>query len=591
MKKTALVITVLIAIVMIFGLSAACNRSSDDDTGGSATTQTGSDGGAATDSGGGSGAATDSAAGGQTDTGEPVDIYRDVSEFVTLSISTIAPNEDAGKNLDGEFSEHLLWLYDTYNFEFDFWSGLTWDNYIDVTNLWMLSDVLPDLIFMDVQSHRFGQWLNWQMDGKFRAYEMEHYPNIKEIMDNGTPGMQKFVIDGVLWTYPAWIDRIHFTGSSGGRHGFMYRRDWAEQVGHYKEDGYYTWDEFITMLRAVLAADPAGNGRTIGVSGIDWSMPRYWGGGAYSPYFMGYSPDGEGGYAWAPSLPGSLEAVRLMNWMYHEGLMWEDQYMVFDEDVQGAWTGNRLFARVVTGFDYGYLSNQIWIYAESEFGSEDPDYINKTLDRMDIGVYATPSGDIVQYWLLDSWSETGMRAALSDTSAYRWQNILDFLCTDEGYFFRNMGIKGQDWDYGEDGRPVHMWTNIDEQSGLLVAPHNGYNWFAWARTASASDGFNELFNTDFLHPRIKAIEDKINAIYRRDNVMYVPELIEIAGLDAENFPAFLRTGTRERQTIAQVQRMLLVAPEDVDKEWNDWVASQMPLFQDTIDELNAAFKR
>ena len=569
-------LSVLIAVLTVAAVLAGCGGNAPDNStpgGSTAGDNSGSSGSTSGDSSAGDG-----------------DKYFDTSEFVEISIMVIAPEEDPGADKEGNLSEHLLWLYDEYNFKFNFWTGLTWSNYIDQVNIWLLGGDLPDLIFMDVQTHRYDGWLDWQQLGRFRPYDMDHYPNIKKaVVDEGTPGQQKFILDdGLLWTYSAWIDSVRFSGSQGQLSGFSYRKDWAQQVGMYKENGYYTWNEFTNMIKAVVEADCAGNGRTAGLASLDWMMPAYWGAGSYAPYFLGYSPDGQGGYAWAPSLPGALDAVKLMNQMYKDGLIYQDQYMAFAEDVDSAWEGNQLFARIESDINLARITRVVEEYSMSEWGPNDSDRFNKAIDRIDFAVFETPDGLLPQYSKLDSWGETAMNANISDLAAYRWQAILDFLITDEGYFFKNMGIKGKDWDYDENGNPKNMWTTIDETTGQKKAPHHDFHWWAWSRSSSAVDSFNELFG-DAVPPELKKIIENVYAAYRRDNVMLIPEQFELKGLSVDDFPEFLATGTREMQTLAQLKKMLL--SDDVEKEWNDWVASQMPLFERAVAELNAAYKK
>jgi hypothetical protein len=404
-------------------------------------------------------------------------------------------------------------------------------------------------------------------------------------MDERTGFSRAFILDNVLWSYPAYIDAIKFAGGGKGMHGFVYRKDWAKQVGKYKDSGLYTWAEFLDMIKTVVDQDCAGAGKTIGLAGTDYTMPRFWGGGGYSPYFMGYAPDGEGGYTWAPSLPGSLDAVKLMNSMYKDKIIWQDQYMAFPEDVDTNFYGQMSFAGIMENMGPSAMDGMVNSFTNNvELGAADPK--GAALEMIDFGVFEGPDGMILSYQPVDCWSQSAMKASITDTVAYRWQNILDYLVTEEGYLFRNMGIKGKDWDYGDDGRPHDMWTNIDAVTGEKKPPQDGYNWWTWARAASSHDDFRILFGEGTVDPRIQAIIDRTVGIYQRENVRVIPQLLEIASFDGEMFS---RTGTREKQTIAQMSKMLL--SDNVEQEWNNWVASQLPIFQDAIDELNAAFKK
>jgi hypothetical protein len=440
--------------------------------------------------------------------------------------------------------------------------------------MWLASNEAPDLLMLDVAAVRYSEFVNNVNDGMFRPYTgYENYPNLKAQMDGASAG-KKFIVNGELYGWPAFIDTAQYDYRV--LNGACIRKDWAQAVGLYQEDRLYTWDEFLAMIRAVLEKDPGGNGpgNTIGMIGVDWQFPKYFGPGNLSPYMLQYGPDGQGGYTWGPLLPESLEVVKMTKSLYDEGLIWADEVMVKSEDPQNKMNANQLFCRIWQNISAGGINGGKRSYYEAN-----PDSVPD--DALDWVLFSGPDGKVLTYQSNDHWSQEAMNANLSDEKATRWMEILDYLVSEEGYNFRTLGIPEVDWEY-VDGVPTATWTTVNAD-GSLKKPHD--NTWAWARAAGSSD------NADLTAPYTP--QTTKDNLYRLYEIILDDSITKCIDVDVElNFftgEQYSSVGTMESDIYQEVQMLML--SNDVEKDWNAWLETKRPLVQPAIDELNAALKK
>ncbi|MDR1062140.1 MAG: hypothetical protein LBL83_13255 [Clostridiales bacterium] len=492
------------------------------------------------------------------------------AEHIKFTMSVIDA-EKAGLDADGNIEPHLQWLYDKFNIEFEFYP-LTWDNYIDQTRLWLASNDAPDLIMFDVAAVRYSEFVQSVNDGLLKPYtNYEQYPNLKAKMDIASTGRQ-FIVNGELYAWPAFLD------SSANKFRMMtapyYRKDWAQAAGLYQADHIYTWDEWYTLVKTVVEQDPAGNGQTIGLIGIDWSLPKYWGPGSISPYILQYGPDGAGGYTWGPLLPESLDAIKLIKQMYDDGLIWSDQVMVKAEDTENNFDGGRLFAVSSPSTSPGGMRDVFKRFKETNPESNPEELI-------DFAYFEGPDGKILSYETNDHWSQEAMNANLSDEAAERWKTVLDYLVSDEGYYYIALGIPGVDWHYDASGEPVADWAQNED--GTYKAPM--LNAWPWARLAASAD------NADLIKPNMpehvrKLYGELVDIVLDDSKVRQIPVDVDLAFFTGE---AFGSVGTLEADIYQEVAGLLI--SNDAEGDWNRWVESKRPVVQPAIDEINAALKK
>jgi putative aldouronate transport system substrate-binding protein len=491
---------------------------------------------------------------------------------IKLTMSTVDADK-AGKNEAGESVANLEWLKKKFNIDIEF-VNLTWGDYVDKTRLWVASGDGPDLMMLDIAPTRYPEFNNWVKNGLIKAYpDLAAYPNLKDKMDKMIIG-KKFIVDGKLYAWPAYLDMQQYNYATNN--GFFYRKDWAQKVGLDKENGVFTLEEWSALVKEVIAKDPNGNGagKTIGMIGSDWTFPKYFGTGAISPYLLSYAKGSDGKWVWGPMLPESLEAVKATKKMYDDGIIWKDQILVKAEDSTNKWNAGLLFAAVGPNVGAGGL-----LYSVNEFKKT-----NAGLDPQKVfGVahITGPDGKVLSYQAPDQWSQTALNPTLDDEKVVRWCQVLDYLVSDEGYYFRTLGIKGTDWDM-EGDQPAAKWAN-DPTTGALKNPY-GFGTWPWARAASCMDNFSNI--SPEVPQWMKDVAINGLKLSMSSDAKLIPINPDLAYFSATNYD---KVGTKEGEIYQEVAK-LMVTKGDIAKEWNAWVQSKMSVIQPVLDELNATLK-
>lgn len=495
-------------------------------------------------------------------------------EKIVFTISSVNA-EKGGKNEDGSPSANLQWLKEKFNIDFEWWP-MTWGNYIEQTRIWLNSGSAPEIIMLDVAASRYSEYLDWVNAGLFKPYDVAKYKNLSEAYGKMNIG-KKFEVNGKLYAYPSIVDMAQYDFRQAN--GYFYRVDWAKKVGLYKEGDLYTWDEWWKLVDAVVKQDPGGNGagKTIGVIAPAASQFPKFVTGAISPYLLTFKQGSDGKWVWGPTLPESLEAVKKTKEFYDAGYIWSDQPMVKPEDYKNNFAAGRLFS--VTGTNVGvngWLNDMIKPLEAANPGI-------KGEEAVGWATVGGPDGKLTVWQAADIWSQTAMNAKLSDKKAERWQAVLDFLVSDEGYNFRTFGIKGVDWDYGADGKVEHKWKKND--AGQFVMPYPSASSWPWSRPGGNWDGFallNPSYPESIRSRAIKAYE----YVSDKSKTNLIPLKADFAYFTSEKYAkatAGLEAATYEK--IAQ-----LMTSKNIEADWQKWVEQKAKEVQPAIEELNANVK-
>lgn len=504
---------------------------------------------------------------------EPVVEKDKVNNHLVISMSVIGA-DIAGLTKEGKPDANLVWLQKKFDFEFKF-VPLTWDNYIDQTRLWLASGEAPDLMMLDVAPTRYPEYLTWVKQGLIKPYPEfgTKYPNLQKRFD-GLTGGQNFKVDGKLYGWPAYVDLIKYNYTEVD--AILYRKDWATKLNLVKPNDEYTWDEWTNLIKTVVEKDPNGNGpgKTIGLLGVDWAFPKYFGPGAVSPNMGAYTKDSSGKYVWGPSLPESLEAVKLTKQMYDQGLIWKDQMMVKNDDLANKFNAGLAFAAI--GGAAGVVSS-------TAKTGEDVKKVDPSFDpAKDLGLAIVhgPDGKVLGREGSDQWSQEAMNGKISEEKATRWTEILDYLVSDEGYNFRTLGIPDVDWKM-VDNKPVANWP-VDAKTGLATDQHSNGTW-PWLRAAGCNDGFAL---TSPAQPQwAKDMVTKGYERFTQSDIKRVPLDQKLAYFSA---PTYDKVGNMEKEIYQEIAK--LMTSKNVESDWNTWVKDQMPKIQPVLDEINAKLK-
>ena len=504
------------------------------------------------------------------------------AERLTISMS-IMDAHDVGRGTDGSgrWSPTMQYLMNRFNVEFEF-VPLEWGTFLETTQLWLAAGIAPDVLFMDVHPSRYGEfYLNATRDGFFRPYNLDANPNLRAAFENAPPAAHAFMIDGNLYAWPGIVDfHAHITPRRMG--GFSYRRDWAEAVGHARPDSLYTYEQWVDMVLAVVEQNP-GNvaGGVIGAVSEDWVMPNYMPIAGISPGLLNYVRDTNGQYVWGPTLPQSLDLIREYNRLYHLGVIWEDQVLGGVEP--NIWfQANLAFGVVEGGYTYDRLIEIVRQYLEAQGLEETPENMHyHATNTIAFGMVEMPTGGFLARYEGGVWSQTGMSSTISDANAERWEAIMDFLVSDEGYLLRNFGLRGTDWDFDANGNFVLMWDT--DEDGHLLNPLSGYNMWAFNRVAGNSDAPFLIFAPETQLPVFLEAWDRLVSTITGPRAVPVPFDLDMAYFTG---PTFMELGALAGDLANQLDIMMVANPNEIDGLWSNFIDSRLPLIQPVIDEIN-----
>ena len=575
MKKRILTLLTVLALVLALGMLAACGGNGDEDPAPTPEPEQ------------------------QTQDPTPDPVQQDddddddepavVSEFaehIVISMGVMDAH-NAGRDWDTgtTYAPQIQYLLDRFNISFDYF-GLEWGDFIDVNRNWLATGIAPDVIFNDISIGRFGEfYVNATRDGFFRPINLDNNPNLRAAFENGPTAMQAFMIDGNLYAWAGPSDMNVFI-SPYRIDGIIYRRDWAVEVGHAQDGGVYTYDQWVEMIQAVQEANPGGvTGGVIGTASVDWAFPRDWPIGylmhAYNQYLV--LPDGSIG--WGPAQPESTEIVRLANQLFHDGIIWPDQMLGADH--WEAFTQGSAFSLIHHGISFSSMRDHIrWYLGALGEDADDEDLITYYAENViGFALVENPRGEIIVTETQGVWSQTLLNANMSDEAAARFEALLDFLVTEEGYLTKGFGIRGTHWDYDANGNFVLMWER--DENGVPIDPFLGYNLWPFLRIGGNMDARFEIFMADDLNQVVLAQHRNLLDIVHGPRAIRQPFNAELAYFIGD---AFLEVGTREGAANDQVMALLVAPPDAVEGLWEAWVESQMPMIQPVLDELNAALR-
>lgn len=475
--------------------------------------------------------------------------------------------EIAGKDANGEPTANFKYFCDKFNVEFEFWP-VNWTDWQEKTRVWIFSGDMPDILFMDLAPARFNEYSRTAKQGAYRALPdfSGKYPNLQRYKES-IISTKYLTINGSLYALPKTRDAAEFNNASYWQ--YIYRRDWARKLGLAKEDNIYTWEEWLALNKAFVDMDPGGNGKgkTIGMGAPEWALPKFMGGGCINPYFCTYALQ-DGKYVWGPTMPESLELVKVFKQMYDDGIIWKDMLLGKGLDSENKYIAGLMGAKPMSAPVYklaGFRRN----FENMNPGVEDVE------EATQLALVRDKSGKLYADQTEDYWSVICFSQKISDEKFDRILEAYDWLASDEGYDFRTLGIPGVDWER-KDGETRLKWT--ENADGTLSYPYSvdGEYWMG----IGLEEGF-DLYSPVFTPSIRKEVLDIQKRKLAPDSNL-VPFDYEVMFFSG---PEYDRVGTMEAEIVDKLCD-LLIHSGDIEKDWLAWLKSMESRYGPVEDELN-----
>ena len=490
-------------------------------------------------------------------------------EIITVSMNVM----DAEKNGNNPKMDYVK---EKFGLEFEYWP-VNWGDWNEKINNWISVNDTPDLIWWDLKGAQSNQYKTWAKQGAFTPipYDMiAKYPNLQDRVDN-MESFKHLEVDGELYAWPSsrrYDPMVKNTYTSV----WLYRRDWAKEVGLYNEDDVYEWEEWKTLIKTVIEKDPGGNGagNTAGLVMPPWAFPHA------SVLFIGSVP-AEGNetcayikvddeWVWPPTLDSYKEEV-VETWkMYQDGLIWKDNMGFSGGEDEELFKGGRAFARYQGGV--GVFNNFSKEMLENRVIEKDTD--------MGPAIVKDRNGDVWLTQTEDYWTVTAFSNKVDEEKMDRILEFWDFLNSEEGLLFNELGFEGQDYEIDANGEVKVLWE-IDPETDRYVSPYADYAFGAFTPATLVPEinhtameyGINEFVG---LYEKLNELNFKVKPVNYDMAFFSAPEKDKYGnfGMDAK---------TKLSEIIANPNA-------DPAAEWEAWVESMMPRVQPVLDELNEGLK-
>lgn len=474
-----------------------------------------------------------------------------------------------------------MWEFieDKFNVEFEFIS-VTEDDFEEKTQLLIATNEMPDLMWLDLDESNFSTYANWVQQESFSPMPSleelkEKYPNLYNLYtaDNNY-GDELMTINGLQYAHPCIRDNADVDFLSGM--GWMYRRDWAKELGLYKENDIYTWDEWVDLCQAFIDKDPGGNGaKNIGMGTASYYFPSAF--GVYqssSEYGFGTFTLVNGNYQWTAAQDETLLGLKEAKKLWDNGLIWQDNFLGTSPD---SYYTSGLMGMIFQNFTVGRYNTFLQTVKD--------DFPEKNAE--DVCALAKVIGQDGTYWAKQSQCYYGvvtMSANISDEVKERWLTMLDWFVSKEGNLFIQYGIEGKDYEI-VDGSVKCLWEESEDDPSILIDPYPDgarlfYECYVGAVDVSiAPPVIYSMQAIDAVNSQYKYMLD--NAFIRRFD--YQSSYISTPKKDA--YPT-LQTDMESKMAEIIVNG----SAETLENEWNAWVSDKMPKVQEIIDELNVSIE-
>lgn len=325
--------------------------------------------------------------------------------------------------------------------------NITWDDYVQKIQLWSFSDSLPDVFVGPFRTT--ATYSQWADQGVIKAIpeDLSKYPTLEAYLSGDAANEAK--LNGTLYclprqTYPAqhWttLDRL-----------ICYRWDLAQAAGITKEPE--TWDEFIAMMEAIIAADPDGTG----IGGMTATVPTLVN-GVIMPYASPLVMDGGAGFKWVKDEDGlykpayfvenMVAGFQLARDMYDRGVIEKDIVLNTGDMASEKFLQGKSAAMVISGGFENKFST-VGQYWKEVHGTEYVDDVKILKLMPDVNGNISYSA-MASY----AWSESYINAKVSDEKLDKILQLWDYLLTDEGAFTALYGPEGVLYDFDENGKVV-----------------------------------------------------------------------------------------------------------------------------------------
>ncbi len=518
---------------------------------------------------------------------------RSVTEGVTLTIALqddFIPVEDYETNLlTKQIEEDLGVNLDFISFpEADF---------LDKLNVMVMSgDKLPDMIFFGGGT-QVSVVDNWVQEGAI--LELSEFYNNPDYAKNIDAYKEECGIDftkwlrnadGEVYVLPMWTHSEDDTSKK-----LWVYKPWLDAVGL---DVPKTTEEFYEACKAIVAADPNGNGKAdeIGLTGDALGInDDYWFDVMMSGYVYACDPEyrvlEDGEISLAYTSDEWKEGLKYIKRFFDEGLI-PKETLTQDQAQYHA----QLYGEEQTVFSFG------WFYYDGTDYETGKDYTYIT-------ALEGPEGVCEPHYVAEVARAGGAITTDCENPEAAFL-VADYLCSREMGIARLTGEQGVDWDF---------WADAEvEDKSAYTATYPGYeisyidytgmaNWVfdVQNKTIGAKgpwinwrpDAFGQAIATNLEEDENATWRDKIRTIYRESYLEVLEnvdsyERIEYIPLTTEETNQIVDIKANLKTYLIESTSAFLAGTMDIEEDWDTYMAEMEKIgYQTVVDVYQTAYDR
>lgn len=483
-------------------------------------------------------------------------------KHVTFTINSTHSNSTMDYNSDNMYK----FISEKFNFDYEVWP-VAKDAQSEKIRTWINGGTMPDTLTW--RNFAYQEYVTYAEQGLLGALPQgweEKYPNLHYMFNLTGIGKQMYV-DGVCYGIPhATFGRFSGMSTVVNHLSVYYRKDWAKKL-NIDIGETVTLSQLEAYIRACIDNDMAGNGNTLGFS----SDPEY-----TTNFFMLQADQaydkftrGENGFSWGWAQPDVPKCLKMARDWYEKGLIDPDFYLNDSADAINNFTSGIAAAM--------YHNCAISSYLGYRTTFEESTKLNGN-DCIGITVIADESDTARAIQQANYWSCTFFSPNTDAETLDRILTMMDWICSEEGELTVLVGVRGETWDYNEDGT-VKMLTTPNEKGAYpaTVDLYNSYNVFR--SQGILADDYS------FINPaNDKRIVQQVLGAYKVRQTGHIIPL----DMDYEFFAGDSKANY-SLDLVDEATRLIISKDTDLDKEWQTYIDANKAVWQPVVTDLNKAF--
>ena len=477
-----------------------------------------------------------------------------------------APNGDGYSN----------WILDKFNIDFQ-GTNVSWGDWHSSLVTWIKAQDMTDVAiynFGDTTATEATDIVNQGLLYRLPDDWKERWPGVADVYSKTSLGPVLEEIYGGTYFIPRARFYYNLPGIPLANHWCLWMRsDWIAAVGKEVKHSY-TIPEVLEICKLIKEQDPGQVGVELSPLCMTSDNAANFFLRANSTYWDTFYKDADGKYQWGAAAPETLEGLKYWYQAYSEGILDQEYYLLdYEKDMEKFQTLG------TAGVSYlGGQTADVENYRKTfkdRTGHEYEDFHMANLLGAD-GYYH-------QRDLINFWGAVCFKPDIEPAVFERWMDLMEWTCSKEGYPATEMGLKGEDWDFDENGKIISLIDPNEVQLAGAIGeakyPSLGHvlgSVILWDDLAMDNPNIREdLRDESKLLYKLRTDESTPETFVETDWNMYMNGTDELRRansiLYADEFSNMVTTATSE---------------ENLVEIYNAWIESQMGIVQPALDSLN-----